>query len=413
MKYERFIAKRFLPKDRKGTPAHASGYSGPLVRIATYSIALGVLVMVTAVCILRGFQGEIRQKVVGFGSHIVVQSYAMGNTYEETPVDIRRPEVERIRHTPGVRHVQFFANKGGMIKTDDQIHGIILKGVGQEFDSSFFASNLVEGRLLLFPTEKPSNEVVISRTISDKLGLQVGDKMRTYFWQEGSARARAFEVCGIYNTDLADFDDHYVVGDLRQVQRLNGWDSNQVAGYEVLVDDFAHLDQTARRLLDQLGYELTLTTVVAQNPALFSWLDLLDSNIVLIIAIMMLVCVVSIISALLIMIFEKTSTIGILKALGVDNSGIRRILLFKSAGIVGKGILLGDAAALLLCGLQWRFHLLRLDSASYSMDAVPIDLNGWIFILISIGALVVCLAAMLIPTSYISNIHPAKTIKFD
>ena len=413
MKYERFIAKRFLPKDRKGTPAHASGYSGPLVRIATYSIALGVLVMVTAVCILRGFQGEIRQKVVGFGSHIVVQSYAMGNTYEETPVDILRPEVERIRHTPGVRHVQFFANKGGMIKTDDQIHGIILKGVGQEFDSSFFASNLVEGRLLQFPAEKPSNEVVISRTISDKLGLQVGDKMRTYFWQEGSARARAFEVCGIYNTDLADFDDHYVVGDLRQVQRLNGWDSNQVAGYEVLVDDFAHLDQTARRLLDQLGYELTLTTVVAQNPALFSWLDLLDSNIVLIIAIMMLVCVVSIISALLIMIFEKTSTIGILKALGADNSGIRRILLFKSAGIVGKGILLGDAAALLLCGLQWRFHLLRLDSASYSMDAVPIDLNGWIFILISIGALAVCLAAMLIPTSYISNIHPAKTIKFD
>ena len=204
-----------------------------------------------------------------------------------------------------------------------------------------------------------------------------------------------------------------MVGDLRQVQRLNGWDSNQVAGYEVLVDDFARLDQTAQRLLEQLGYELTLTTVVAKNPALFSWLDLLDSNFVLIITIMMLVCVVSIISALLIMIFEKTSTIGILKALGVDNSGIRRILLLKAVGIVGQGILLGDAVALLLCGLQWRFRLLRLDSASYSMDAVPIDLNGWIFVLVSIGALAVCLAAMLIPAAYISNIHPAKTIKFD
>ena len=404
--YERFISKRFLPKDR-------NSYSGPLVNIATYSIALGVLVMVSAVCILRGFQGEIRQKIVGFGSHIVVRSYAMGNTYEETPVDIRRPEVERIRHTPGVRHVQFFANKGGMIKTDDQIHGIILKGVGREFDTSFFATNLVEGHLFRFPDDKPSNEVVISRSVSDKMGLEVGDKMRTYFWQDGNYRARAFEVCGIYNTDLADFDDHYVVGDLRQVQRLNGWDSTQVAGYEILVDDFARLDQTAQRLLEHLGYELTLTTVVAQNPALFSWLDLLDSNIVLIIIIMMLVCVVSIVSALLIMIFEKTSTIGILKALGADNDGIRRILILKSGSIVGKGILLGDAAALLLCGLQSKFRLLRLDSTSYSMDAVPIDLNGWTFLFISIGALAVCMAALLIPASYISNIHPAKTIKFD
>jgi len=406
LSFESFIAKRFLPKDR-------NSYSGPLVKIATYSIALGVLVMVMAVCILRGFQGEIRQKVVGFGSHIIVTTFATGNAYEETPISTERPEVSRILSTPGVRHLNFFANKGGMIKTEDQIHGIIFKGVNSDYDSTFFASNLIEGRLFAFPDEKPSNEVIISQTVANKLNLTVGDKMRTYFWQGESYRARAFEVCGIYSTDLSEFDEHYVVGDLRQVQRLNDWDSNQVAGYEILVDDFKHLDQVAAAVITQLSYDLTMATIVQQNPALFSWLDLLDSNIVLIIIIMMLVCTVSIISALLIMIFEKTSTIGILKALGTTDVSIRKIFLFKSTSIIGKGILLGDVLALLLGWLQHQFHIVQLDSASYSMDTVPVDLNPWIFIVISVATLGLCLLALLLPTAYISRIEPSKTIKFD
>ena len=404
MRFEQFVAKRFLPRDR-------NSYSGPLVGIASWSIALGVLVMITAVCILRGFQGEIRQKVVGFGSHITVSNYAMGKTYEETPVDMGRPEVDRIRNTYGVRHVSFFATKGGMIKTEDQIHGIILKGVDKEFDSTFFASNLVEGRLFTFPEEKASNEIIISQTIADKLHIVLGDKVRTYFWQGEMYRGRAFEVCGIYNTDLADFDEHYIVGDLRQVQRLNDWDSTMAGGYEVLADDFGQLDRVGNDILAQLGYDLTMTTIVEQNPALFSWLDLLDSNIVLIIIIMTLVCSVSIVSALLIMIFEKTSTIGLLKALGAENQSIRKIFLIKSSSIIAKGILTGDAAALLLCWMQKRFHLVHLDSASYMMENVPIDLNPWTFVYISLGSLTVCLLALLLPTSYISHIEPAKTIK--
>ena len=406
MSFERFIAQRFLPKDR-------NSYSGPLVNIATYSIALGVLVMVMAVSILRGFQAEIRQKVVGFGSHIVVTTYATGNAYEQTPISTERPEVGRILGTPGVRHLNFFASKGGMVKTEDQIHGIIFKGVDQGYDSTFFASNLVEGRLFAFPQDRASNEIILSKTVANKLHLSLGDKLRTYFWQGDSPRARAFEVCGIYNTDLSEFDEHYVVGDLRQVQRLNDWDSTQVDGYELLVDDFGRLDQVASAVIGQLGYDLTMATIVEQNPALFSWLDLLDSNIVLIIAIMMLVCTVSIVSALLIMIFEKTSTIGVLKALGTTNAGIRKIFLIKSASIIGKGILLGDALAWLLAWLQHRFSIVRLDSASYSMDTVPVDLNVWIFLTISAGTLFVCLLALLLPTAYISRIEPAKTIKFD
>lgn len=406
MKFERFIAQRFLPKDR-------NSYSGPLVSIATYSIALGVLVMVMAVSILRGFQSEIRQKVVGFGSHIVVSSFAMGNLNEETPINSDRPEVQRILDVPGVKHLNFFANKGGMIKTEDQIHGIIFKGVDSEFDSTFFASNLVEGRLFAFPDEKPSNEIIISQKVANMLHLGLGDKVRTYFWQGETYRARALEVCGIYNTDLTDFDEHYVVGDIRQVQKLNGWDSNQVEGYEVLVNDFKKLNLVADNVLNQLNYDLTMTTIVDQNQGLFSWLNLLDSNIVLIIIIMMLVCSVAIISALLIMIFEKTSTIGILKALGAKNGSIRDIFLIKSVSIIGKGILLGDAAALLLCWIQSQFHLVHLDSESYSMDTVPIDLNPWIFVAISCGTLVICLLALLLPTAYVSRIEPAKTIKMN
>ena len=406
MSFERFVARRFLPRDR-------NGFSGPLVSIATYSIALGVLVMVMAVSILRGFQGEIRQKVVGFGSHMVVTSYAMGNTYEETPIGTDRPEVERIRQTPGVKHLNFFANKGGMIKTEEQIHGIMFKGVDSGYDSTFFAANMVEGRLFGFPDDKAGNEVIISQTVANKLNIGIGDKVRTYFWQGESYRARAFEVCGIYNTDLTDFDEHYLVGDLRQVQRLNDWDSTTVGGYEVLVDDFRHLEEVGNAVLAQLGYDLTMHTIVEQNPAMFAWLDLLDSNIVLIIIIMMMVCTVAIVSALLIMIFEKTSTIGLLKAIGSDNRSVRRIFLYKSAAIIAKGIVLGDAVAWLLGWLQTRFHLVKLDSTSYMMENVPIDLSPMTFIAISVGSLAVCLLALLIPTAYISHIEPAKTIKFD
>lgn len=423
MAFESFVARRLFPRDT------ASRNVSIHTLVATTAIALGVLVMVTAVSILRGFQGEIRQKVVGFGSHIVVQGFQMGNTYEtSTPIAVDRPEVERLRHSPGVRHLQFFAQKGGMAKTENEIHGIILKGVSSDYDTSFFSRHLIVGRLVNINVDKPSNEVLISQTIADKLEISVGDKLRTWFWRDpnttggspapapnttGGSPARAFTVCGIYKTDLNDFDEHYIIGDLRQVQRLNGWDSTLVDGYEILVDDFSRLDAVAAELLQLIPYDLTLVTIVQQNPALFSWLDLLDSNIVLIITIMILVCAVAILSALLIMIFEKTSTIGMLKALGATNTGVRRIFLIKSGGIILRGILIGDATAFLLCGLQHHFRFVRLDSASYSMDFVPVDLNPWIFILVSLGTLLLCLLTLLLPTAYISNIHPAKTIRFE
>lgn len=406
MKFETLITRRFLQKQQ-------GGFSTSLVRIATWSVALGVLVMIMSVAILRGFQNEIRQKVVGFGSHIIIKSQFIGNGYDEIPISTLRPELQEIDHLDGVKHIQFFAEKGGMIKTDDQIQGVIFKGVDQQFDSTFFSSCMQEGRLFNLQDSTASNEVVISRTLANKLHLSLDDKLRTYFWQENSYRARAFKVVGIYNTDLTDFDNHYMIGDLRQIQRLNGWDDTLVAGYEVLIDDFSKLDRLGYEVASACDYDLIVTTIRQMNPALFAWLDLLNSNIALILAVMAVVCVVAVISALLIMIFEKTSMIGILKTLGANNTSIRSIFLRKSAEIVGRGLLFGNALALTLCLLQSKLHLIHLDSESYYMPYVPIDLNPWMFLLISAGTLAVCILALLIPATYIAKIDPAKTIRVE
>ncbi len=405
MSFERLIAERFLRKDK-------SSFSRPLIRIATCSIALSVVVVMMAVSILRGFQQSITEKIVGFGSHIVVTPFeSQNNYYEQLPVVADSDMVATLTATPGVKHVQFFANKGGMVKTSDKIHGIIFKGIGQNFDSTFFKANMQKGRLFDISGQKPSSEVVVSQRFADKMELSIGDKLPTYFWQDNNYRARAFTIVGIYRTDLTEFDERFVIGDMRHIQRINGWDSTQVQGYEVFVNDFDNLDQTADLVNNTVGSFLTVRTVKQENPDTFSWLDLLNANIVLILSIMTLVCVVAVVSALLIMIFEKTSMIGLLKTLGATNGSVRKIFIYKSVGIIAKGVLAGDAIALTLCLLQDKFNLVKLDSESYNMSSVPIDINPWIFIAFSVGMAAVCLLALLVPASYIARINPAKAVK--
>lgn len=425
MVFERFIARRFMPRTKDG-----GGFSGPLSVIAVVSIALGVVVMVMAVCILRGFQGEIASKVVGFGSHLTVSNFASSPAYQEEPIVLDSTLVERIQRVPGVRHIQYFATKGGMVKTADQIYGIMFRGLSADYDTTFFASNLVEGRLPMLSDQvtellsdkvatqandsaTPSTDVLVSSTIASRLRLKVGDKMRTYFWGGDTPRSRAFTVCGIYNTDLTEFDELYVVGDLSQVQRLNEWDERQVGGYEILVDDFDRLDAIARNVEHELPYDYSVQTIREANPALFAWLDLLNSNITLILVIMSLVCAVAIVSALLIMIFEKGRTIGLLKALGATNASVRRIFLIKASRLIAEGILIGDAVALALCVVQQRWQVVKLDAESYSMTHVPVDIDPMIFLLVSLGTLVACLLALLLPAAYISHITPAQAVKIE
>ena len=390
-----------MPRTKDG-----GGFSGPL-----------------SVCILRGFQGEIASKVVGFGSHLTVSNFASSPAYQEEPIVLDSTLVERIQRVPGVRHIQYFATKGGMVKTADQIYGIMFRGLSADYDTTFFASNLVEGRLPVFSGASgfsgtsgetgTSTDVLVSSTIASRLRLKVGDKMRTYFWGGDTPRSRAFTVCGIYNTDLTEFDELYVVGDLRQVQRLNEWETNQVGGYEVLVDNFDRLDDIARNVERELPYDYSVQTIREANPALFAWLDLLNSNITLILVIMSLVCAVAIVSALLIMIFEKGRTIGLLKALGATNASVRRIFLIKASRLIAEGILIGDAVALALCVVQQQWQVVKLDAESYSMTHVPVDIDPMIFLLVSLGTLVACLLALLLPAAYISHITPAQAVKIE
>ena len=383
-----------------------------MIRISTCSIALGVMVVVLAVSILRGFQKEITDKIVGFGSHIVVTPFSTSNNYyEELPVIADHVVVSQICAVEGVRHVQYFASKGGMVKTGDKIHGIVFKGIGRDFDSTFFKSNMKEGRLFELADSTASNEVIVSRRFADKMQLGIGDKLPTYFWQNNNYRARAFKIVGIYSTDLTEYDERFVIGDMRQIQRINGWDSNQVQGYEVFVDDFDRLEEVALDVYAQIGSFLNIKTIKEENPETFSWLDLLNANIWLILGIMIVVCTVAVISALLIMIFEKTSMIGLLKTLGATNASIRKIFILKSAGIIAKGLLAGNVIALALCLLQYNFHIVKLDSESYHMGFVPIDLNPWIFVLVSLLMAVMCVLALLIPASYIARVNPAKAVK--
>lgn len=431
-------------------PRRGGGFSASLTAVAVAVIALGVVVMVMSVSILRGFRNDITDKVVGFGSHITVHPYngegifpdgrsqsyrQLSQVGEESGGQnsaLRNPTSElRILHSelkkvPGIRKVQAYATKGGMVKTADQIHGIMFRGLESGFDTTFFASCLVEGRLPDFSSEvlhsagegacdtsegvTPSSEVLISSDIASKLGLKVGDKMRTYFWQGESYRARAFSVCGIYRTDLTEMDEVYVIGDLRQVVRLNDWPDGSVGGYELLVDDFSQLDRVSREVLERLPYNMTAVTVREANPALFSWLDLLSSNITLILTIMCIVCAVAIISALLIMIFEKSSTIGVLKTLGATNRSIGRIFILRASRLIAQGIAIGDAVALALCVVQSRWNVVKLDAESYAMSHVPVDLDWRIFLFVSLGTAVVCLLALLLPASYISKINPATTV---
>lgn len=403
MQFERFIAKRFMSRRGDGRD-----FSGPLSTIAVTGIALGVTVMIMAVSILRGFQADITDKVVGFGSHLTVTSFDKIHAYAEAPVTTDSNLLRALTEVPGVRHVQRFATIGGMVKTDDQIYGIMLRGLSDDCDTTFFASCLTDGHL-----PRTANEVLVSSTISAKLGLHPGDKMRSYFWQGDSYRARAFTVSGLYNTDLTEMDELYVVGSLATVQRLNGWDSTQVGGYELLVDDFRRLDVTAAEVTALLPYDLMLTTVTQAHPALFAWLDLLNANITLILAIMCLVSAVAIVSALLIMIFEKSATIGLLKALGACNRSVRRIFLLKATRLILIGIAVGGLLALALSLVQRHWQVVQLDPESYSMSHVPVLLDPWVYLLVGAGTLTVCLLALLLPVASVSRISPSRTLRVE
>lgn len=411
---ELFIAKRIhfsKEGDRQVTP--------PAVRIAIIGIALGLAVMILSVAIVIGFKKEVRNKVIGFGSHIQITNFDNNSSYESTPIAVSDSLLQALKAFPGVRHVEGYATKMGIMKTDNDFQGVVLKGVDADYDWSFFKNNLKEGELLTIDPDKASTDVVISRYLSDLLGLKLGDSFLTYFVQE-DVRARKFTITGIYETGFLDYDKLFVLADIKQIRRLNGWDKDQVSGLEILVDNYDDLDRIAEDIYfdlvekqDRQGNTYFTRSVKEMNPMIFNWLDVLDINVIVILILIFAVAGFTMISGLLIIILERTNMIGILKALGESNSSIRKIFLYISFFLIGKGMLWGNVIGIAICLIQSHFRILTLDPSIYYLDAVPIDLNIFSLLLLNIGTLCASMLMMLGPSYLITKIDPAKSIRFE
>ena len=391
----------------------AERHSRPAVRVALAGIIVGVVVMILTLCIVVGFKQTVTQKVAGFGAHIQVVSFDNNNTYDMQPIEVSDSLLLRLGSYEHVRKAAPFITKPGMLKTDSAFHGIVLKGTDYW---NFFRHNIIEGGL---PT-KP-NQIIISQTVSSQLQLQVGDGVYAYFVDDNDVRARRFTICGIYNTGFGQFDELFVITTLRDARRLQGWEANTYSGVEILVDDIQYLDETADRIyfatvnkLDENGYQCYyVQTLQEQNPAIFAWLDLLDMNVVVIIILMLLVAGFNIVSGLIILILDGIQLIGTLKALGADNGFVRRVFLWQAALLIGKGVLYGNAIAFILASIQYKFHLIPLESATYYVSYVPIAFPwGWILALngLTIG---VSLLILLLPSMIITKISPAKVMHFE
>lgn len=408
LNFELFIAKRILSRDK-------GNFSRPIVRISLVSIALGLAVMIISVAVTTGFKSAISDKVTGFASHIQITSFENNKTFELAPLDMNQSFYPSLNDSSGIRHIQVFATKSGLIKTTDQIQGIVMKGIWTDFDTSFFAESIIAGSMLKIDPDKRTDSILISRKIADKLNFKVGDPVRVYFINpdEASPRGRKFVVQGIYETGLEDFDNQYILGDMRHIQKLNNWEDFQVSGFEIFLDDFRTIDQNWERIYNNIGYELNATSIKEAYPQIFDWLNLQDMNVIIILVLMIAVAVINMISTLLILILEKTNMIGILKALGAKGVSIRKVFLYNAAFIVGKGLLWGNAFGLAVALLQQNLRLIKLNQESYYVSYVPVHLDLWTVMALNLGTLALCVLFLLIPSYVIARISPVKAIRWE
>lgn len=385
--------------------------SRPAVRVALGGIVIGVMVMIVAICVVVGFKEEVQQKVAGFGSHIQVVNFDNNATYELQPVDLSDSLLQKLQGLAHVKKVSTFASKPGILKTDSAFQGIIFKGTDYW---DYFADNLVIGSL---PTA--ANEVIISSVLASQLHLTVGDQILCYFVQE-NLRVRRLYVSGLYNTCMSEMDRMFVLGDIALVRQLNQWKDSQASGIEILVDDLSCLHEVADRVyfatanrLDEAGNAFYTQTIEQLNPQIFGWLDLLDMNVIIIILLMLCVSGFSIITGLIILILESVNLIGTLKALGANNQFVRRIFIYESIMLVGKGMFLGNILGLGIVALQYFTRLIPLDAATYYVSYVPMAFPwGWLLAL-NVGVLLVAWIIMLAPSAIVSQISPAKVMHFE
>ena len=415
MNFPLFIAKRIYTDNKSKRQV-----SKPVIRIATLGVAIGLAVMIISVCVVLGFKHTIRDKVVGFGSHIQVADFLTLQSSEQYPIQMNDSMMKVLSEIEGINHVQRYAFKQGILKTDNDFLGVVFKGVGSEFDSIFIHQNMIEGYIPSFSDKSSGNKLVISKTIANQLKLKIDQKIFCYFIDYQGVRARRYTIAGIYETNLSQYDKVICITDLYSVVKLNGWEADQASGAELTVHDFNRINEVEDRIISQVnrtvdkyGETYSSQTIKEQNPAIFSWLDLLDMNVWIILALMTAVAGVTMISGLLIIILERTNMIGVLKSMGARNKTIRQTFLWFAAFIIGRGLLWGNVLGLGLLLLQKYTSMIKLDPSTYYVSTVPVEINIPLIVLINIATMIICVLVLIAPSYLISHIHPVKAIRYE
>jgi lipoprotein-releasing system permease protein len=407
MNVEYFIAKRlFVAKEKNNT------HTKPILRIAILAIALSVAVMLLSITILTGFKNEITSKIIGFGSHITISKLTDNQSFESDSISIQQDFYPSIINQDGIKHISVFASKVGIAKTKEEILGVVFKGVAADYDWSFFQQNLIAGKVFSLNDSIKSNAVLISESISKILQLGVDDDLVMYFAQD-PPRVRKFKIAGIYNTALVEFDKLFVLGDIQHIQTLNSWGNNEVGGFEITIDNFEELEEITANIYDKIPYNLNAQSIKEKTPQLFDWLNLQDMNVRVILILMLIVGAINMITALLILILERTRLIGILKSLGAKNWSVRRVFLYTAVHLILKGLFLGNSIGLGFAFLQKKFSLISLDPEIYYMNTVPIYFDFSHIVLLNISTMIVCYLILIIPSIVITKITPVKAIRFE
>jgi len=417
MNTELFISRRlFFEKGNK------KFLSNRIIRIAVAGIALGLAVMIISVAVITGFKKEIREKVIGFGSHIQIINFDSNNSYETKPVSSKQPFLNNLNTIDGVRSVNIFGTKPGMIKTDKYIQGIVLKGVTTDYNWEFFRENLVDGELPDINDSERSNEIIISEQVSDLLQVETGDKVVLYFINENESIPRMLQlkICGLYRTSLEEFDNLFIIGDLKQIQRLNEWEAIQITGFEIIISNFDRIFEVEQKVRNTvLDYSrendaiLRTTNITREYPQIFDWLAILDMNVWIILILMALVAGFNMISGLLVIILERSRMIGVLKALGSPNWSIRKVFLYLSVFLTSRGMLWGNIIGIALIIIQNSFHIFKLNPTTYYVDMVPVNFSLLHILVLNLGTVLATTIMLIIPSYLISRISPDKTIRFD
>ena len=388
--------------------------SSTVMRLAVVSVALAITVMLISLAVVVGFKNQIRDKVVGFVAPIHIQALDRNESYEEVPFVVDERLKKALEQTEGVRHYQCVANKAGMVKTDDEIQGVVMKGVGADYDWSYFKDCLKEGEVPQYVDGERSNDVLISKIVANKMLLSLGDDVRVWFIDEDmQARGRKFKVKGIFETGLSEFDERFLFCDLNQIRRLNRWEEDETGVVEVWLDDVEDMDAVNDKLFFNIPGQLASYTARESNPQVFDWLALLDTNVWLILVLMFLVAGITVISMLLIIIIEKTSTIGLLKAMGASNGFVREVFMRRSIHILLIGMLIGNFIGLGFCFVQYYTGFIHLNPETYYLSAVPVELHLSTVLMLNVGTFLLWMLMLLIPTGIINRIRPSRSIRFE